>query len=158
MRCKITLASGMEGTLTLREGTSRLSAPARATAPAREPDKVADIVRAALGGRISQHEVVCVLSVNGRGNLIALHEVSIGSLMSSVIHPREVFRRAIADNAAAIILAHNHPSNDPTPSVEDHQVTSRLAEAGQLLGIRLLDHVVVAADSFRSFHSEGWLQ
>jgi DNA repair protein RadC len=100
---------------------------------------------------------VVVLLLDARHRLVAQRCVSLGSLMSSVIHPREVFRPAIGLAAAALILVHNHPSGDPTPSVEDHQVTLRLAEAGALLGIRLLDHVVVAADGFRSFKEEGWL-
>jgi DNA repair protein RadC len=84
--------------------------------------------------------------------------VSVGSLMSTVIHPREVFRSAVQRNAAAIVLAHNHPSGDPTPSVEDHQVTIRIAEAGALLGIRVLDHLVITQDGkFKSFKEEGWL-
>jgi DNA repair protein RadC len=104
-----------------------------------------------------RRERVMVLLVDARRRLLGERCVSIGSLMSSVIHPREVFRPAIGLSAAGLILVHNHPSGDPTPSVEDHQVTLRLAEAGTLLGIRLLDHVVIAADGFRSFRDEGWL-
>src|SRR5258706_12813430 len=83
--------------------------------------------------------------------------VSVGSLMSSVIHPREVFRPAIGLAAAGLILVHNHPSGDPTPSVEDHQVTLRLAEAGALLGVRLLAHVGIAAHGYRRFRDRWWL-
>ena len=99
-----------------------------------------------------------MLLVDARSRLLGERCISVGSLMASVIHPREVFRPAIGLAAAAVILVHNHPSGDPTPSVEDHQVTARLAEAGQLLGIRLLDHVVVAAEGYRSFRDEGWLR
>ena len=116
---------------------------------------VNDLVAGQLIGE--RRERVLVLMVDARQRLIGERCVSIGSLMASVIHPREVFRPAIGLAAAALILVHNHPSGDPTPSVEDHQVTIRLAEAGALLGIRLLDHVVVAADGFRSFKDEGWL-
>jgi DNA repair protein RadC len=104
-----------------------------------------------------RRERVLVLLVDARRRLLGERCVSIGSLMSSVIHPREVFRPAIGLSAAGLILVHNHPSGDPTPSVEDHQVTLRLAEAGTLLGIRMLDHVVIAADGYRSFRDEGWL-
>jgi len=104
-----------------------------------------------------RRERVLVLLVDARRRLLGERCVSVGSLMSSVIHPREVFRPAIGLSAAGLILVHNHPSGDPTPSLEDHQVTLRLAEAGALLGIRLLDHVVIAADGFRSFRDEGWL-
>lgn len=160
MRCKVTLASGLYGTLTLKD-SARAAAPVEAPRTRRavdQPERVAEVVRALLGDRIGRVEVVVALSVDSRGRMIAAHEVSIGSLNSSVIHPREVFRPAIMDGAAAVILAHNHPSGDPTPSVEDHQVTTRLQEAGVILGVRLLDHVVVAVDDLRSFAQQGWMR
>jgi DNA repair protein RadC len=80
--------------------------------------------------------------------------VSIGSLQSSIVHPREVFRSAVRVAAAAIIVAHNHPSGDPQPSCEDRAVTTRLQEAGALLGIQLLDHLVLGESSFYSFAEE----
>jgi DNA repair protein RadC len=116
---------------------------------------VYELLRARLVGE--RRERVLVLLLDARRRMLGERCVSVGSLMSSVIHPREVFRPAIGLAAAGLILVHNHPSGDPTPSVEDHQVTLRLAEAGALLGIRLLDHVVIAADGYRSFRDEGWL-
>lgn len=116
---------------------------------------VFELLRGQLVGE--RRERVHVLLLDARHRLLGERCVSVGSLMSSVIHPREVFRPAIALAAAAVILVHNHPSGDPTPSVEDHQVTVRLCEAGGLLGIRLIDHVVVAAEGFKSFREEGWL-
>jgi len=104
-----------------------------------------------------RRERVHVVLVDARQRLLGERCVSVGSLMSSVIHPREVFRPAIALAAAALILVHNHPSGDPTPSAEDHHVTTRIAEAGTLLGIRLLDHVIIAAEGYRSFREQGWL-
>ncbi|MCG8651249.1 MAG: DNA repair protein RadC [Pirellulales bacterium] len=77
---------------------------------------------------------------------IHTHRVTVGTLDASLVHPREVFRPAIRDAASAVILVHNHPSGDPTPSREDHQVTQRLTEAGQLLGITVLDHIIVAKE------------
>ena len=135
----------------------RRMARARARGGAEVPDAktVFELLRGELIGE--RRERVLVLLLDARHRLIAQRCVSLGSLMSSVIHPREVFRPAIGLAAAALILVHNHPSGDPTPSVEDHQVTLRLAEAGTLLGIRLLDHVVIAAEGFRSFRDEGWL-
>lgn len=103
-------------------------------------------------------ERVVVLLLDARRRLLAERCVSIGSLGSSLIHPREVFRPALEVVSSSLILVHNHPSGDPTPSVEDHQVTARLFEAGLLLGVPLLDHVVVAADGYRSFREEGWLE
>jgi len=158
LRMKVSLASGLHGTLTLRDGAAR-EAPSVATRGKELADAkgAAEAFRAIVGAGMKEREHVLSFSVDSRRRIIAAHEVSIGSLMSSVIHPREVFRHAIADNAAGVILAHNHPSDDATPSVEDHQVTLRLAEAGSVLGVRLIDHVVVVAEGFRSFRDEGWL-
>jgi len=136
--------------LARRTKLSAEQAPTLASAPA-----VDAFIRPQIVGLM--REKVWTICVNGRSRVMACRIVSVGSLMSSVIHPREVFRPAIEVAAAAVILVHNHPSGDPTPSVEDHQVTARLAEAGTVIGIRLLDHVVVAAGGFRSFKDEGWL-
>lgn len=89
-------------------------------------------------------EVFRVLLLNSRHDVLKRVTVSRGSLASAVVHPREVFRPAILASAAAIIVVHNHPSGDPEPSAEDVEVTRRLAKAGELLGIPLLDHVIVA--------------
>jgi DNA repair protein RadC len=83
--------------------------------------------------------------------------VSEGSLTASIVHPREVFRRAIREAAAAVILVHNHPSGDPTPSPEDEALTARLRAAGDLLGIRVLDHVVIGSGCYVSFVDSGKL-
>lgn len=83
--------------------------------------------------------------------------VTRGILNSSLVHPREVFRQAIAENAYAVILVHNHPSGDPTPSAEDRMVTSQLVSAGKLLGIDVLDHVIVGRGRFTSFAESGIL-
>jgi DNA repair protein RadC len=83
--------------------------------------------------------------------------VTRGLLNSSLVHPREVFRAAIAEAAAGIIVVHNHPSGDPTPSTEDRTITRQLAEAGRLLDLPLYDHVVIAGDRFISFAAAGLL-
>jgi DNA repair protein RadC len=85
---------------------------------------------------------------------IGEHRITVGTLDASLVHPREVFRPAIRDSASAILLVHNHPSGDPTPSREDIAVTDRLSKAGDLLGIRVLDHIVVARTSCRSVLAE----
>ncbi len=92
-----------------------------------------------------------MLLLDGRHRLIAAEEVSVGTLTASLVHPREVFRDAIRNAAAAIVLVHNHPSGDPGPSAEDRAVTRRLRSAGELLGIRVLDHVIVADRGYFSF-------
>jgi DNA repair protein RadC len=83
--------------------------------------------------------------------------ISQGTLTASLVHPREVFRPALRDAAAALVLVHNHPSGDPTPSAEDREVTARLASAGEILGVRVLDHIVVAERGFCSLREQGEL-
>ncbi len=80
--------------------------------------------------------------------------VSTGSLNQSIVHPRELFKTALLSSAAAVILIHNHPTGDPTPSTEDIELTRRLKEAGEMIGIRVLDHIVVG-DSYYSFAERG---
>ena len=82
-------------------------------------------------------------------------EVSVGTLTASLVHPREVFREAIRAAAAAVLLVHNHPSGDPSPSEEDRTVTERLVSAGELLGIRVVDHLIVAEGGHFSFREAG---
>jgi len=95
-----------------------------------------------------------VVLLDGRHRLIAVEAVSVGTLTASLVHPREVFREAIQRAAAAVLLVHNHPSGDPSPSHEDRAVTRRLESAGELLGIRVLDHVIVADGGYFSFREE----
>jgi DNA repair protein RadC len=96
--------------------------------------------------------------LNSRNQVLRREIVSIGSLNASLVHPREVFVPAIALSAASLILAHNHPSGDPTPSEEDLAITRRIQESGRLLGIELLDHVIVARDSYTSFKERRLLR
>ena len=88
-------------------------------------------------------EVLGILILNIKNKIVAVHEISRGTLNASVIHPREVFKPAVLHNAAAIICFHNHPSGDPKPSKEDVNITNRLVEAGEILGIEILDHIIV---------------
>jgi len=96
-----------------------------------------------------------VILLNTKNMVLGVELVSVGSLNTSIVHPREIFKRPIQTSAAAIILVHNHPSGDPTPSREDIQVTKRLQEAGQLLGINVLDHIVIGDNQFLSFREKG---
>lgn len=88
-------------------------------------------------------EAFAVLTLNTRNKLIARHLVTLGLADTAPVHPREVFRPAIIDGAASVILVHNHPSGDPTPSAEDLRVTRQLIEAGTVIGIRVLDHIII---------------
>ncbi|MFZ2969993.1 MAG: JAB domain-containing protein [Minisyncoccia bacterium] len=84
-------------------------------------------------------------------------EVSVGSLNASIVHPREVFSEAIKNKAASVIFAHNHPSGDTEPSEDDLEITKRLIEAGKILGIEIIDHIIVTKNGFLSFKEKGIL-
>lgn len=101
-------------------------------------------------------EVFGVICLSTKHDVLGYHEVSRGTLDSTVVHPREVFKAAVMENAASVIVGHNHPSGDVTPSPEDVLLTRRLATAGQVLGIDLLDHVVIGANGrYYSFRAAG---
>ena len=102
-------------------------------------------------------EVFGVLCLTTKYRVICWHELSRGTLDSSLAHPRELFKAAIMANSAAVIVAHNHPSGDPTPSPDDIALTRRLAAAGELLGIPVIDHIVVGDDCFTSLRQRGSL-
>ncbi|QEG38870.1 RadC family protein [Roseimaritima ulvae] len=87
-----------------------------------------------------------IVTLDTKHKPIRTHRITVGTLDASLVHPREVFRPAIRDAASAVLLVHNHPSGDPTPSREDHQVTERLTDAGVLIGITVLDHIIVASE------------
>jgi len=114
----------------------------------RGPESVFDLTRDIRGAN-REHFVGFYL--NSRNQVLRREIISIGSLNASIVHPREVYQPAIAVSAASLVLAHNHPSGDPTPSEEDLAITRRLVEAGRILGIDVLDHVVVARDAYASF-------
>jgi len=97
------------------------------------------------------------IHLNARHVPLLLDVVSVGTLSASLVHPREVFRRAIAENCAALILVHNHPSGDPAPSPDDIEITTRLAKVGELVGIEVLDHVILAQERYFSFREAGML-
>lgn len=102
-------------------------------------------------------EVLLVLCLNTKNDVVAIHRCHVGSLNSSIVHPREVFKSAILNNAASIIISHNHPSFNCSPSSEDIEVTKRIQEAGILLGIELLDHIIVAPSTFLSLKEKGYM-
>lgn len=102
-------------------------------------------------------EVFGILCLSTRNAVIGYHEVSRGTLDASLVHPREVFKAALLANAAGIILAHNHPSGDPTPSADDRILTDRLKAAGELLGVTVLDHIVVGDGAQVSMRELGRL-
>lgn len=119
------------------------------------PQDAADLLMEELRHLREEH-FVC-LFLNTKNQVIGRQTLSIGSLNASVVHPREVFRAAIRRSSASILCAHNHPSGDPTPSPEDIALTRRLAEAGELIGIELLDHLVIGDNRYISLKESGCL-
>ncbi len=101
--------------------------------------------------RMHDQEHFKIVLVNSKNRVIKVETVTVGILDSSIIHPREVFKSAVKANAASVILAHNHPSGDPAPSPDDVDTTKRLTDAGKLMGIEVLDHVIIGEKSYYSF-------
>lgn len=120
-----------------------------------QPKDVANLVMAEMESFKEEH--LRVVMLNTKNVVITSKDVSIGSLNSSIVHPREVFAEAIKKNSASIVICHNHPSGDPTPSSEDIQVTHRLKECGKLLGIELLDHIIIGNGIYVSLKEKGIL-
>ena len=122
------------------------------------PSGVRDYLEQIFKLSIQAEEVAVILVLDSKNNVIGAFEVSRGSLNTSTVHPREVFKRAFLLNGSSIILAHNHPSGDVTPSKEDINITRRLVDGGKLLGVELLDHVIVGEDGdFMSFKQDELL-
>jgi len=117
------------------------------------PTDVVSFVRNRLKDKKKEYFLAVMLDT--RGQVIKTSEISIGSLDSSIVHPREVFKEAIAASAASVVFVHNHPSGDPTPSEIDIGLNKRLVEAGELLGIEVLDHIVIGNPDYVSLKSKG---
>ncbi len=131
------------------EISRRLStqAPAYKSKELTNPEKVYRLIKSKLKDYHKEH--FYIIALNSRGHLIA--EVSVGSLNVSIVHPREVFIEAIKNKAASVIFVHNHPSGDPEPSEGDLVITNRLVEAGKILGIKVVDHIIITSNNFLSF-------
>lgn len=119
------------------------------------PGEAAALVMEEMRHKLREHFRVLLLDTKNK--VLGIEEISIGSLNSSLVHPREVFRPAVKKACASVILIHNHPSGDPTPSREDVNVTKRLSDAGRLMGIEVLDHVIIGDGRFTSFREKGLL-
>ncbi len=96
-----------------------------------------------------------VVYLNTKNHVLGIETISVGSLNASIVHPRELFKKAILKSSAALILLHNHPSGDPKPSKEDIEVTKRMIEAGKILGIEILDHVIIGDNKYTSLKEQG---
>ncbi len=114
-----------------------------------------DVVELVMEMQFLDREHFRIILLSTKNHVIGTENISVGSLNSSIVHPREVFKKAIEKSAASIILVHNHPSGDPQPSKEDIQVTQRLVEAGELLGISVLDHIIIGDSTYKSLKEMG---
>ncbi len=122
----------------------------------RRPEDVARLLAPSLKDAKREHFMAILLT--SRHTVLAIETISVGSLNASIVHPREVFRPAILASAAAMILAHNHPSGDVSPSDDDVEITVRLLDTGKVIGIEVLDHVILGGNgSFLSFREKGLL-
>jgi len=117
------------------------------------PDDVAGLVQGRLKGK--KKEYFLALLLDTRSRLIRLAEISVGSLDGSIVHPREVFKEAVSASAASVIFVHNHPSGDTEASEDDIRLTKRLAEAGEIMGIDVLDHIIIGGKKYLSLKREG---
>jgi DNA repair protein RadC len=117
------------------------------------PQAVVKAVRASIQDKAKEHFKLVLLNV--RNVILDISTISVGTANASLVHPREVFKKAIAHGASSVVLAHNHPSGNPEPSEDDVKLTQRLVEAGRLLGIEVLDHIIVTTRDFVSFKERG---
>jgi DNA repair protein RadC len=123
--------------------------------PIKRPQDVYNLVKPLVADADQEH-FYC-LYLNTRNRLLAVELISVGSLNASIVHPREVFRPALMLAAGSLIVAHNHPSGETDPSEDDLAITRRLREVGEVLGITMLDHIIVANGSWTSLKEEGHL-
>jgi len=128
-----------------------IQSPSYKSKELKDPEKVYRLIKSKLKDYHKEH--FYIIALNSRNYSIA--EISVGSLNSSIVHPREVFAEAIKSKAAFVIFAHNHPSDDPEPSEDDIDLTKRLVAAGKILGIEVMDHIIVVKNDFFSFKNKG---
>ncbi|PEK84780.1 DNA repair protein RadC [Bacillus toyonensis] len=119
------------------------------------PDSAAKIAQHFIGDE--DREVFFQICLNTKNEVIAVHRIHVGAINASIVHPREAYKVCLLYNACSVIFFHNHPSYDTTPSDEDLEVTRRLKEAGQILGIDMLDHIIVSPKGFTSLKAKGKL-
>ncbi|EJT5924275.1 JAB domain-containing protein [Clostridium perfringens] len=120
-----------------------------------KPSDVAKLVLDEL--RMLRQEVLILINLDTKNKVISKKEIFKGGLNSSLVHPREIFKEAVKDSAASIIICHNHPSGDPTPSRDDINITTRLKECGKMMGIELLDHLIIGDNRFISLKEKDIL-
>jgi DNA repair protein RadC len=121
----------------------------------RSPDCAYQIIEQTFNLSLKPSENFGLICLNTKNKVAGAHIVSIGSLNSAIVHPREVFKTAIVNNSSGFIMFHNHPSGDPTPSREDIELTQKMVEIGEMLGVDVLDHIIVGESSYVSLKEQG---
>ncbi len=139
----------------LELGSRLATAPREEAGSITTPGQAAELFMEDL--RYKKKEYFKVLLLNTKNHVISREEISVGSLSASIVHPREIFSLPLRKSAASVILFHNHPSGDPTPSQQDLEVTRRLVDAGNILGIAVRDHIIIGDGCFFSFREKGLL-
>ncbi len=139
----------------LELGSRLATMPREVTGSITSPAQAAELFMEEL--RYKKKEYFMILLLNTKNHVISREEISVGSLSASIVHPREIFNIPMRKSAASVILFHNHPSGDPSPSQEDLAVTRRLVDAGNLLGISVRDHIIIGDGCFFSFREKGLL-
>jgi DNA repair protein RadC len=119
----------------------------------KNPEAVCKLISSTIKEKAKEHFKLILL--NSRNKKIGISTISIGTLTTSLVHPREVFKEALAHSAASVILAHNHPSGDPEPSEDDLKITRKLVESGKILGVEVIDHIIVGKNNHYSFREKG---
>lgn len=119
------------------------------------PVEIYQVAKQLLALHEKPEEHFCILCLNTKNKIVGVHTISIGSLNASIVHPREVFKAALLNNASGIVCLHNHPSGDPEPSREDIEITRRLVEAGKIIGIEVIDHIIVGDQKYLSMKEKG---
>ena len=122
----------------------------------KSPDDAVTVGKGFMRIHEEPEEYMYMICMNTKNKIIGVFEISHGSVNSSIVNPREVFQKALLANAVSIIVMHNHPSGDPTPSREDIEVTKRLVEAGKIVGVEVLDHIIIG-DRYSSLKEKGYL-
>lgn len=122
----------------------------------KSPDDAVNVGKGFMRIHEEPEEYMYMICMNTKNKIIGVFEISHGSVNSSIVNPREVFQKALLANAVSIIVMHNHPSGDPTPSREDIEVTKRLCEAGKIVGVEVLDHIIIG-DKYSSLKEKGYL-
>lgn len=136
------------------EAGRRLQRPKEKDIPLRCAADAVDYVMPKM--RLLQREEVWILLLDVKHRVMGVHAVAVGHLSGAPVHPRELFKEAVRRSCHAVIVVHNHPSGDPTPSADDVALTKRLREAGKILGVELLDHIVIGDQSYVSLKEEGY--